>query len=95
MTQTTEQATEAKVIEVEAIEGEAGEAQSKKAKATEGGVGEAQSKKAKADDSIELKVLKDGEKTVIKASKLDAKEHKHLSGRDFTAEEIKNFKAAK
>ena len=41
----------------------------------------------------EIKVLKNWKQKVIKVSEIKAKEHLHLSGREFTAAEIKSLKA--
>jgi len=39
----------------------------------------------------QIRVLLDGEKTIIDTSDLDIKKHLHISGREFTDDEINSF----
>lgn len=38
-----------------------------------------------------IRVLLDGERAIIKTSELDVKKHFHISGREFTEDEVKDF----
>ena len=39
-----------------------------------------------------IRVLIDGEKSVIKSSDIDSKKHLHISGREFTSKEVTAIK---
>jgi len=50
---------------------------------------------AEKKEAIMINVLVDGEKKAIDCSTLDRKKHLHVSGREFTEDEVKALRAGK